>query len=204
MAYETILYEVADRVCTITLNRPEKLNAWTRQMHLDLKDAMQQAGGDADIRAIILTGAGRGFCAGADISEGAGSFKVGFKLRDKDKDQSVNEEAFELIDDAPDIVLGEDIGEPFELEDYNPGDYEFAPFATSEDENEAFLDNFGDVLEGELDLEAETQDFEVGETTAAVYAMTEINLTPRLMVLPGARGASRSASSCATRTRTSL
>jgi enoyl-CoA hydratase/carnithine racemase len=67
MAYETILYEVADRLCTITLNRPEKLNAWTRQMHLDLKDAMQKAGGDADIRAIILTGAGRGFCAGADM-----------------------------------------------------------------------------------------------------------------------------------------
>jgi enoyl-CoA hydratase/carnithine racemase len=67
MAYETILYDVADRVCTITLNRPDKLNAWTRQMHLDLKDAMQKAGGDADIRAIILTGAGRGFCAGADM-----------------------------------------------------------------------------------------------------------------------------------------
>jgi enoyl-CoA hydratase/carnithine racemase len=68
MAYETVLYEVADRICTITLNRPEKLNAWTRQMHFDLKDAMQKAGADADVRAIILTGAGRGFCAGADMS----------------------------------------------------------------------------------------------------------------------------------------
>src|SRR3954462_3098544 len=67
MAYETVLYEVADRVCTITLNRPDKLNAWTRQMHLDLKDAMQEAGGDANIRTIVLTGAGRGFCAGADM-----------------------------------------------------------------------------------------------------------------------------------------
>ena len=44
MAYETVLYDVADRICTITLNRPEKLNAWTRQMHLDLKDAMHKAG----------------------------------------------------------------------------------------------------------------------------------------------------------------
>ena len=44
MAYETVLYEVADRLCTITLNRPDKLNAWTRQMHLDLKDAMQKPG----------------------------------------------------------------------------------------------------------------------------------------------------------------
>ena len=67
MAYETVLYEVADRLCTITLNRPEKLNAWTRQMHLDLKDAMQKAGADDNVRAIILTGAGRGFCAGADM-----------------------------------------------------------------------------------------------------------------------------------------
>ena len=67
MAYETILYEVAERICTITLNRPDKLNAWTRQMHLDLKDAMQKAGADEDVRAIILTGAGRGFCAGADM-----------------------------------------------------------------------------------------------------------------------------------------
>jgi enoyl-CoA hydratase/carnithine racemase len=67
LAYETVLYEVADRLCTITLNRPEKLNAWTRQMHLDLKEAMQKAGADEDVRAIILTGAGRGFCAGADM-----------------------------------------------------------------------------------------------------------------------------------------
>jgi enoyl-CoA hydratase/carnithine racemase len=67
MAYETVLYEVADRLCTITLNRPEKLNAWTRQMHLDLKHAMHTAGADPDVRAIILTGAGRGFCAGADM-----------------------------------------------------------------------------------------------------------------------------------------
>jgi enoyl-CoA hydratase/carnithine racemase len=67
MGYETVLYEVADRICTITLNRPDKLNAWTRQMHLDLRDAMQKAGGDEAVRAIILTGAGRGFCAGADM-----------------------------------------------------------------------------------------------------------------------------------------
>ena len=67
MVYETVLYDVADRICTITLNRPDKLNAWTHQMHLDLKAAMQEAGSDPDVRAIILTGAGRGFCAGADM-----------------------------------------------------------------------------------------------------------------------------------------
>ena len=67
MGYETVLYDVADRVCTLTLNRPDRLNAWTRQMHLDLKDAMHTAGADPEVRAIILTGAGRGFCAGADM-----------------------------------------------------------------------------------------------------------------------------------------
>jgi enoyl-CoA hydratase/carnithine racemase len=67
MAYDTVLYDVADRICTIALNRPEKLNAWTRQMHLDLKDAMHRAGADPEVRAIILTGSGRGFCAGADM-----------------------------------------------------------------------------------------------------------------------------------------
>jgi len=66
-AYDTVLYDVADGICTITLNRPEKLNAWTRQMHFDLKDAIQKAGADPDVCAIILTGAGRGFCAGADM-----------------------------------------------------------------------------------------------------------------------------------------
>jgi enoyl-CoA hydratase/carnithine racemase len=67
MPYEAVLYEVADCICTVTLNRPEKLNAWTRQMHLDLKDAMYTAGADPKVRIIILTGAGRGFCAGADM-----------------------------------------------------------------------------------------------------------------------------------------
>ena len=79
MAYDTVLYDVTDRVCTVTLNRPERLNAWTKQMHVDLKDAMHTAGADSEVRAIILTGAGRGFCAGADmgglqaISAGSGT-----------------------------------------------------------------------------------------------------------------------------------
>ncbi|HET6616467.1 MAG TPA: TonB-dependent receptor [Gemmatimonadota bacterium] len=122
-------------------------------------------------------------------SNGSGLFKVGVKIRDKDKDQSVNEEEFELIDDAEDIILGQNIGEPFDLEDYNPGDYEssFSPFATTEDESDDFDVTFGDVIEGELNLEAETQDYEVGETTTALYAMTEIHLTPQFMVLPGVR-----------------
>src|SRR5262245_38350746 len=67
MAYETILCEVVDCICTITLNRPEKLNAWTAKMDLELTDALHKAAADPEVRAIILTGAGRGFCAGADM-----------------------------------------------------------------------------------------------------------------------------------------
>jgi len=67
MSYQTVLYDVADGIATVTLNRPDKLNAWTRQMQGEVKDAMLQAASDEAVRAIILTGAGRGFCAGADM-----------------------------------------------------------------------------------------------------------------------------------------
>src|SRR5271170_4851782 len=61
-------YEVAKRVATITLNRPDKLNAWTAVMENEVRAAMAAAEKDENVRVIILTGAGRGFCAGADIS----------------------------------------------------------------------------------------------------------------------------------------
>ncbi|HEV3080971.1 MAG TPA: enoyl-CoA hydratase [Gemmataceae bacterium] len=67
MAYDEILYDVADRVATVTLNRPAKLNAWTRHMEKEVRAAMSAAERDDNVRVIILTGAGRGFCAGADM-----------------------------------------------------------------------------------------------------------------------------------------
>src|SRR6266567_4281849 len=63
-----ILYDVSGHVATITLNRPEKLNAWTRVMEQEIRKAMEEAAADDNVRAIMLTGAGRGFCAGADMS----------------------------------------------------------------------------------------------------------------------------------------
>ncbi len=68
MSYQEILYNVADRVATITLNRPDKLNAWTAVMEQEVRRAVHDAEADKDVRVIVLTGAGRGFCAGADMS----------------------------------------------------------------------------------------------------------------------------------------
>lgn len=72
MAYEQILFEKRGRVGLITMNRPEKLNAWTDTMMAEMRDAIRTANADDGIGAIVLTGAGRAFCAGADI----GSFRA--------------------------------------------------------------------------------------------------------------------------------
>ncbi len=66
MELKTVLYDVADRIATITLNRPHRLNAWTGRMHTEYRWAIARAEADRDVRVIVVTGAGRGFCAGAD------------------------------------------------------------------------------------------------------------------------------------------
>jgi 2-(1,2-epoxy-1,2-dihydrophenyl)acetyl-CoA isomerase len=67
--FDAILLDIAQGIATITLNRPEKLNSFTSEMHADLKQAMQIIRDDNSVRVLMLTGSGRGFCAGQDLSE---------------------------------------------------------------------------------------------------------------------------------------
>jgi enoyl-CoA hydratase/carnithine racemase len=74
MSYSNILYQVDDRIATITLNRPDKLNAFTRDIMREMIDAFDRVDADDNVRAVIVTGAGKGFCAGADLAAGAATF----------------------------------------------------------------------------------------------------------------------------------
>ena len=79
MSYETILFEVdPDGVATLTLNRPDKRNAWNRQMGLEIRAALKDGDARDDVRAIVVTGAGKDFCVGADL-EGAGKVFEGVR-----------------------------------------------------------------------------------------------------------------------------
>lgn len=89
-----ILYEKQDRVATVTLNRPAKLNAWTRVMEAEVRAALTSAAEDDEVRAIVITGAGRGFCAGADMEIVGGIAKGSRKA-----------EAAEMPDSGDDDVL---------------------------------------------------------------------------------------------------
>src|SRR5436190_24012051 len=74
MDFEQIRCEVADQVLTITLDRPDRLNAWTPTMQRELIEALDRADADDEVRAIVVTGAGRAYCAGADLEEGGSTF----------------------------------------------------------------------------------------------------------------------------------
>ncbi|HEX6421387.1 MAG TPA: crotonase/enoyl-CoA hydratase family protein [Acidimicrobiales bacterium] len=77
MTYREIAYEVADRVATLTLDRPDRLNAFTVTMQRELCAALDEIDADPEVRAVVVTGRGRGFCAGADLAAGGSSFDRG-------------------------------------------------------------------------------------------------------------------------------
>jgi len=74
MTFEALLYDITDNVAIITFNRPEKMNTWNATVAAELSEALQQANGDDAVRAVVLTGAGRAFCAGADLERGGDTF----------------------------------------------------------------------------------------------------------------------------------
>ena len=88
MDYEQITVERRDEVSLVTLNRPERLNAWTPRMSVELADAIERANQDREVGAIVVTGAGRGFCAGADMSD---TFEARIDGRDPGEDTAGGE-----------------------------------------------------------------------------------------------------------------
>jgi enoyl-CoA hydratase/carnithine racemase len=99
MRYDNIAYEVTDSILTITLNRPERLNAFTTAMADELEDAFRRASDDDEVRAVVVTGAGAAFCAGMDLSVGGNVFGL-----DESRSPSLAELAARF--DDPDIRIG--------------------------------------------------------------------------------------------------
>lgn len=89
--FETIRYEVEDRVLTITMSRPERLNAFNGKMQREMVAAIDEADADDDVRAVIVTGEGRGFCAGADLARGAETFDYDNQSDDAKAERVVSE-----------------------------------------------------------------------------------------------------------------
>ena len=85
MDYEFIIFEVSGQVATITLNRPERLNAWNYEMGNEMWDALIKVENDPNLRVTIITGAGRGFCAGADLSRGGTTFDGSNRPREENE-----------------------------------------------------------------------------------------------------------------------
>jgi enoyl-CoA hydratase/carnithine racemase len=99
MSYQTIVYEISENILTITLNRPDKLNAFTTAMADELIDAFERADADDEVRAVIVTGAGRAFCAGADLSAGGSTFDRSAR-RDRRKPPTRPDGTLDLSDEA--------------------------------------------------------------------------------------------------------
>jgi enoyl-CoA hydratase/carnithine racemase len=99
MSYNTLRYEVADNILTLTLNRPEHLNAFTVEMANELIEAFNRASDDDDVRAVVVTGQGKAFCAGMDLSVGGNVFGLNEELQPTMADLN------ERLDD-PEIIAG--------------------------------------------------------------------------------------------------
>ena len=113
MAYETLLTELADGVMTVTLNRPDKLNAFNTVMSRELIDFFHGVNGMDEVRAVVVTGAGRAFCAGADISGGSGAFQVwndGRKPVKRDPKESITLAIFNCLKPIVAAINGAAVG----------------------------------------------------------------------------------------------
>jgi len=75
MDYQCIRLEVSERVATLTLNRPERMNAWNDAMDREIQDALRRCDQDDEVRSVVVTGAGKAFCAGADLGQGGSTFE---------------------------------------------------------------------------------------------------------------------------------
>jgi enoyl-CoA hydratase/carnithine racemase len=89
--FETLRYEIEDQVLLLTMNRPERLNAFNSVMQTEFLEALDHADADDEVRAVIVTGEGRGFCAGADLSKGAETFDYDNQAEEAKADRASNE-----------------------------------------------------------------------------------------------------------------
>jgi enoyl-CoA hydratase/carnithine racemase len=89
--FETLRYEIEDQVLVVTMNRPERLNAFNSQMQREFLEALDYADADDEVRAVIVTGEGRGFCAGADLAKGAETFDYENQTEEAKADRASNE-----------------------------------------------------------------------------------------------------------------
>ena len=108
--FEQIRYEVADGVLTVTLDRPERLNAFTEQMSVELVEAFDRADADDDVRVVVLTGAGRGFCAGADLAAGGATFDYPAGPAHRDRGGTVSLRIFESLKPVIAAINGPAVG----------------------------------------------------------------------------------------------
>lgn len=103
MSYNTLRYEVADKILTLVLNRPDHLNAFTLEMAFELIDAFNRASDDDDVSAIVVTGEGKAFCAGMDLSVGGNVFGLNEELEPTMKDLELRPEDPEILNGVRDV-----------------------------------------------------------------------------------------------------